>query len=84
MKAQTIKKIAKEQVIDRFNPKTTRSKWRKIRNICAIVAGIGVLFIPPLQVIVLPALATKIAIVVTTAAGLIAGRTALDKKGEDE
>ena len=83
MKAQ-IKKFTQEQVVDRVNPKTTRSKWKKIRNVCGIVAAVGALFIPPVQIVALPVVVVKIVTVVTAVSGVIAGRTYLDKKGKNE
>jgi hypothetical protein len=73
------KKIAKEQVADRLNPKTTGKKWAKVRNICGIASGVLFLVVSPVFPVALPAAAASWITFGASALGIVAGSAHLDK-----
>lgn len=70
-------KSIKQETKDRLNPKTTGSKWKKVRNIAGVVSVVGSLVIA--APVALPATAAAWVTWITLASGIIAGRAHLDK-----
>lgn len=71
----TVKEITTE-VTERIDPRTTGSRWAKIRNIAGVIAGVsgGLLLIPILPIAVIPYIQALTAVSVA-----ISGRAWIDK-----
>jgi small-conductance mechanosensitive channel len=73
------KKLAKEQVVDRVNPKTTGSKWKKLRNICGVTSAVLFLAVSPVFPVALPAGVAAWLTFGGSVLGIVAGGAHLDK-----
>lgn len=69
--------ITKKEIIQRIDPKTTSSTWKRVRNIAGIISlvGLGITSAP----ITLPAAAITWITWLTVFSGVVAGRAHLDK-----
>jgi len=81
-KSKSIAKWIGNEAIDRVDPRTTGSKWKKVRNWVGIGSSVLLLLVSPICPFALPAGIASWITFVGSAGVIVAGGAHLDKSGK--